>query len=176
MRALSSVTAAVITGGIPAAISMAGEKEGEDTPVLVRVKKKDERVDLPRYESSGASGMDLKAFIDADVTIPPLGTAKIPTGLFIEIPRGCEAQVRPRSGLAARYGVTTLNSPGTIDSDYRGELHVILVNLGAELFTVKDGDRIAQMVISPVIRASLCETDSLSETERGSGGFGSTGR
>jgi dUTP pyrophosphatase len=120
--------------------------------------------------------MDLKAFIDAEVTIPPLGRAKVPTGLFIEVPRGYEAQVRPRSGLAARHGVTTLNSPGTIDSDYRGEIHVILVNLGAEPFTLKDGDRIAQMVISPVARASLIEAASLSETERGSGGFGSTGR
>jgi len=162
-----------------------GESEGA-APVLginavsinavVRVKRKDERVELPRYESEGAAGMDLKAFIDTDVTIPPEGRAKVPTGLFIEVPRGFEAQVRPRSGLAARHGVTLLNSPGTIDSDYRGELHVILVNLGAEPFTLRNGDRIAQMVIAPVVRASLCETDSLSPTERGSGGFGSTGR
>jgi len=150
-------------------------REGE-APVLVKVKKKDERVELPRYGSPGAAGMDLKAFIDADVTIPPLGRAKIPTGLYIEVPPGYEAQVRPRSGLAARHGITLLNSPGTVDSDYRGELEVILVNLGAEPFTLKNGDRIAQMVISPVTRPSLFETDSLSETERGSGGFGSTGR
>jgi dUTP pyrophosphatase len=154
---------------------MACEREGE-APVFVRVKKKDGRLELPRYETSGAAGMDLKAFIDADVTIPPLGRAKIPTGLFIEVPAGYEAQVRPRSGLAARHGITILNAPGTVDSDYRGELEVILVNLGAEPFTLKNGDRIAQMVISPVIRVSLCETDSLSETGRGSGGFGSTGR
>jgi dUTP pyrophosphatase len=154
---------------------MVSEREGA-APVLVKVKKKDERVSVPRYESSGAAGMDLKAFIDAEITIPPLGRAKIPTGLFIEVPSGYEAQVRPRSGLAARHGVTLLNSPGTIDSDYRGELEVILVNLGAEPFTLKNGDRIAQMVISPVIRSVLCETDSLSETGRGSGGFGSTGR
>jgi len=169
------VTAAVITDGIPAVVSMACEREGE-APVFVKVKKKDGRLELPRYETSGAAGMDLKAFIDADVTIPPLGRAKIPTGLFIEVPAGYEAQVRPRSGLAARHGVTILNAPGTVDSDYRGELEVILVNLGAEPFTLKNGDRIAQMVISPVIRVSLCETDSLSETGRGSGGFGSTGR
>jgi dUTP pyrophosphatase len=154
---------------------MTDEREGE-APVFVKVKKKDGRIELPRYESSGAAGMDLKAFIDADVTIPPLGRAKIPTGLFIEAPPGYEAQVRPRSGLAVRHGVTILNAPGTVDSDYRGELEVILVNLGAEPFTLKNGDRIAQMVISPVTHASLCETDSLSETERGSGGFGSTGR
>jgi dUTP pyrophosphatase len=151
-------------------------ERGGETPVPVRVKKKDGRVELPRYESPGAAGMDLKAFIDADVTIPPLGRAKIPTGLFIEVPAGYEAQVRPRSGLASRHGVTILNAPGTVDSDYRGELEVILVNLCAEPFTLKNGDRIAQLVISPVIRASLCEMDSLSETERGSGGFGSTGR
>ena len=151
---------------------MACEREG----VLVRIKKKDERVSLPRYESSGAAGMDLKAFIDAEITIPPLGRAKVPTGLFIEVPLGYEAQVRPRSGLAVRQGVTILNAPGTIDSDYRGELEVILVNLGAEPFTLKNGDRIAQMVISPVARSSLLEASSLSETERGSGGFGSTGR
>jgi len=151
------------------------EREGE-TPVPVRVKKKDGRVELPRYESSGAAGMDLKAFIDADVTIPPLGRARIPTGLFVEVPAGYEAQVRPRSGLAVRHGVTILNAPGTVDSDYRGELEVILVNLGSEPFTLKNGDRIAQMVISPVTRAVLCETGSLTDTERGSGGFGSTGR
>ena len=163
------------TGGIPAAVSMTGEREGV-APVFVKVKKKDERIELPRYESSGAAGMDLKAFLDADVTIPPLGRAKIPTGLFVEVPPGYEAQVRPRSGLAARHGVTILNAPGTIDSDYRGELEVILVNLGSEPFTLKNGDRIAQLVISPVTRSSLSEAESLSETERGSGGFGSTGR
>ena len=151
---------------------MACEREG----VPVKGKKKDGRVELPRYESSGAAGMDLKAFIDTDVTIPPLGRAKIPTGLFIEVPAGYEAQVRPRSGLASRHGVTILNAPGTVDSDYRGELEVILVNLGPEPFKLKNGDRIAQLVISPVTRASLCETDSLTDTERGSGGFGSTGR
>ena len=175
------MTAAVITGGIPAAISvacpMAFEREGEGVdPVLVKVKRKDERVSVPRYESAGAAGMDLRAFIDADVTILPMGRAKIPTGLYIEVPQGYEAQVRPRSGLADRHGITILNAPGTVDSDYRGELEVILVNLGSEPFTLKNGDRIAQLVISPVIRSLLSEAASLSETRRGSGGFGSTGR
>jgi dUTP pyrophosphatase len=149
--------------------------DGAMVPVI-RVKKKDDRVKLPRYGSSGAAGMDLEAFIDEEKTIPPLGRAKIPTGLFVEIQAGYEAQIRPRSGLASRHGVTVLNSPGTIDSDYRGELEVLLVNLGDEPVTLKNGDRIAQMVISQVSRPDLCEVEFLSETERGSGGFGSTGR
>ena len=142
--------------------------------VFLRVKKKDARVVLPAYESSGAAGMDLRAFTGRELTIPPLGRARIPTGLFMEIPEGYEAQVRPRSGLAARSGVTILNAPGTIDSDYRGEVEVILINLGDEPFTVKDGDRIAQMVISPLVRPALSEAEFLSETKRGTGGFGST--
>ena len=146
----------------------------QETPVI-RLRKKEAGVTLPRYESSGAAGMDLRAFLDSEITIPPLGRARISTGLFMEIPQGYEAQIRPRSGLASRHGVTVLNAPGTIDSDYRGELEVILVNLGAESFTVKSGDRIAQMVISPLIRPAVTEADILSETERGSGGFGSTG-
>jgi dUTP pyrophosphatase len=148
----------------------------KNTPVPIKFRKRVEGVSVPMYETSGAAGMDLRAFIDADVAIPPLGRAKIPTGLFIEVPAGYEAQVRPRSGLAVRHGITVLNAPGTIDSDYRGELEVILVNLGAEPFTLKNGDRIAQLVISPVVRSSLIEADSLSETGRGNGGFGSTGR
>jgi dUTP pyrophosphatase len=119
--------------------------------------------------------MDLRAFTGTEITIAPAGRAKIPTGLFMEIPPGYEAQVRPRSGLAAKFGVTVLNSPGTIDSDYRGELEVILVNLGAGAFTVNTGDRIAQLVIAPVCRAEIAEVSVLSETERGAGGFGSTG-
>ena len=142
---------------------------------IIRVRKKDARLALPRYESSGASGLDLRAFLSAELNIPPLGRAKIPTGLFMEIPQGYEAQIRPRSGLALRSGVGLLNAPGTIDSDYRGEVEVILINMGDEPFTVKNGDRIAQMVISPVIRAVLSEAELLSETERGTGGFGSTG-
>ena len=145
-----------------------------NAPVL-RLRKKEAGIAIPKYESSGAAGMDIRAFLEAEVSIPRLGRAKIPTGLFLEIPLGYEAQIRPRSGLAARQGVTVLNAPGTIDSDYRGELEVILVNLGDEPFTVKNGDRIAQMVISPVTCAAICEAEFLSETERGSGGFGSTG-
>ena len=142
---------------------------------MLRVRKKEERVSLPAYESPGAAGMDLKAFLEGELEIPPMGRAKIPTGLFLEIPAGYEAQIRPRSGLADKKGVSVLNSPGTIDSDYRGELGVILVNLGNEPFTVKSGDRIAQMVISPLVRASVVEAELLSETERGIQGFGSTG-
>jgi dUTP pyrophosphatase len=119
--------------------------------------------------------MDLRAFTDREITIPPMGRERIPTGLFIEVPAGYEAQVRPRSGLAARSGLTVLNAPGTIDPDYRGEVEVILINLGSEPFTVKNGDRIAQMVISPAVRVKVTETGSLSETLRGAGGFGSTG-
>ena len=145
------------------------------TPVL-RVRKKDARVILPQYESSCAAGMDIRAFIDQEICIAPFGRARIPTGLFLEIEDGYEAQIRPRSGLAARDGITVLNSPGTIDSDYRGELEIILINLGDSSFTVKNGDRIAQMLISPVFRAIICEADKLSETKRGSGGFGSTGK
>jgi dUTP pyrophosphatase len=143
--------------------------------MILRVKKKDSRVCLPGYESPGAAGMDIRAFIESEICIPPLGRVKVPTGLFFELPPGYEAQVRPRSGLAVRHGLTILNSPGTVDSDYRGELEVILVNLGGEPFTLKNGDRIAQLVISPAARVSLCETENLSDTERGSGGFGSTG-
>jgi len=132
-------------------------------------------IPLPQYESKGAAGMDLRACLDGDQDIPPLGRAKIPTGLRIEIPDGFEGQVRPRSGLAIKHGVTVLNSPGTIDSDYRGDLEIILVNLGDKTFTVRNGDRIAQLVIAPVIRADLAESPALSATERGSGGFGSTG-
>jgi dUTP pyrophosphatase len=141
----------------------------------VKIRRKSPQAELPRYETEGAAGMDLRAFTEADIVIPPLGRAKIPTGLFFEIPPGCEGQVRPRSGLALRSGVTVLNSPGTIDSDYRGELEVILINLGAESFRVKNGDRIAQMVISPVFSAEIAEAETLSETKRSGGGFGSTG-
>jgi dUTP pyrophosphatase len=119
--------------------------------------------------------MDIRAFLSSDMVIPPLGRAQIPTGLFLEIPPGFEVQVRPRSGLAVRRGVTVLNSPGTIDSDYRGEVNIILINLGSEPFTVQNGDRIAQLVLSPVCGAAIVEAESLSPTERGSGGFGSTG-
>jgi dUTP pyrophosphatase len=142
----------------------------------LRIQKKSPRISLPQYESEEAAGLDLRAFLAEAVVIPPLGRARIPTGLIMEIPGGYEAQIRPRSGLAARYGVTVLNSPGTIDSDYRGEVEIILINLGAEPFTVSDGDRIAQLVIAPVSRMPVQETESVSGTRRGTGGFGSTGR
>jgi dUTP pyrophosphatase len=141
----------------------------------LRIMKKYPEVELPRYETEGAAGMDLRAFIEEPVAIPPLGRAKIPTGLFLEIPPGYEAQVRPRSGLAFREGLTVLNAPGTIDSDYRGELEIILINLGTEDCRVRRGDRIAQLVLAPVCRVSVLEAQSLTDTERGTGGFGSTG-
>jgi dUTP pyrophosphatase len=143
----------------------------------VKIARLDPRVRLPEYQSEGAAGMDLRAFLEEDLRIPPLGRAIVPTGLAMEIPEGFEGQVRARSGLAAKRGVATLNSPGTIDSDYRGQVHVVLVNLGSEDFVVTNGDRIAQLVIAPFARACIEETDAdgLSVTTRGSGGFGSTG-
>jgi dUTP pyrophosphatase len=141
----------------------------------LKVLKIHSRVELPKYESEGAAGMDLRAFLETDVSVPPLGRVKIPTGLKIELPEGYEAQVRPRSGLALKSGLTVLNSPGTIDSDYRGELEIILVNLGGDNVTIKDGERIAQLVVSPVCRAFLFEAESLEKTRRAGAGFGSTG-
>ena len=143
--------------------------------VLVKVVKNAPRAALPQYESRGAAGMDLRALLDADISIPPLGRVKIPTGLKLEIPEGYEGQVRPRSGLAIKKGLTVLNSPGTIDSDYRGDLDIILINLGSEDIIIKDGERIAQLVIAPVCKADITEVNVLSETVRGGGGFGSTG-
>lgn len=133
---------------------------------------------LPAYETADAAGMDLRAAVpdEAPVTLKPGERAMIPTGLSIALPAGHEAQVRPRSGLAARHGVTCLNTPGTIDADYRGEVKVILINLGQEAFVIRRGERIAQMVIAPVTRAELSIVATLDETQRGSGGFGSTGR
>ena len=132
---------------------------------------------LPAYQSAGAAGLDLLAAVPADepLTIPPNGRATVPTGVAFALPEGVEAQVRPRSGLAARHGVTVLNSPGTIDADYRGEVLVVLANFGAAGFTVSRGARIAQLVIAPVLRPSLREVGTLDPTPRGSGGFGSTG-
>jgi len=132
---------------------------------------------LPAYQSAQAAGLDLVAAVPADapVTLAPGARALIPTGVAIALPRGLEAQVRPRSGLAARHGVTVLNSPGTIDADYRGELQVILVNLGGDSFAVERGMRIAQLVIAPVVQAHLREVRELGLTPRGDGGFGSTG-
>jgi dUTP pyrophosphatase len=137
-----------------------------------------EGLPLPAYETAEAAGMDLRAAVPADqpLTLAPGARAMVPTGLTIALPGGYEAQARPRSGLAAKHGVTVLNSPGTIDSDYRGELKVILINHGQEPFVIQRGERIAQMVIAPVTRAALVEVETLDQTARGAGGFGSTGR
>ena len=133
------------------------------------------RHQTPAYETSASAGMDLRANIDAPVTIKPLERTIVKTGLFIALPIGFEAQVRPRSGMAAKFGITVLNAPGTIDADYRGEIGVILVNLSNEEFTINDGDRIAQMIISKHEHIQWNEVDELDETSRGAGGFGSTG-
>ncbi len=137
-----------------------------------------EGLPLPAYETEGAAGMDLRAAVpeDGPVTLAPGERRMIPTGLTMAIPEGYEVQVRPRSGLAARHGLTCLNAPGTVDSDYRGEVQVILINLGQETFVVKRGERIAQMVVAPVTRGVFQAVDTLPETVRGEGGFGSTGR
>jgi deoxyuridine 5''-triphosphate nucleotidohydrolase (dut) len=131
---------------------------------------------VPAYATALSAGMDLRACLDTPVTLGPLERALVPTGLFIALPPGFEAQVRPRSGLAAKHGVTVLNTPGTIDADYRGEIKVILVNLSNTPFEIVPGERIAQMVVARHERVEWEETDSLDETERGAGGFGSTGR
>lgn len=131
---------------------------------------------LPQYETDGSAGMDLRANLESPVTIGPLERTLIPTGLFIELPNGYEAQIRPRSGLAIKRGLTMLNSPGTIDSDYRGEIKCIVVNLSNEPQTIEPGERIAQMVIARYEQIAWLETAELTETERGAGGFGSTGK
>ena len=147
-------------------------------PVL-KLKRLDHAVGLPlpSYESAGAAGMDLRAAVlqDAPLTLAPGARLAVPTGLIVEIPEGFEGQVRPRSGLALNHGVTCLNSPGTIDCDYRGEVKVILANLGTEPFTVTRGMRTAQLVIAPVARAEIVEAVELTDSARGAGGFGSTG-
>lgn len=130
---------------------------------------------LPEYATEHAAGLDVRANIDEPIVLGPLERAMIPTGLYVEIPEGHEIQVRPRSGLAAKHGLTVLNTPGTIDPDYRGEIRVILVNVSNELFTLAPGERIAQLVVAPFVRADWEPADSLSETGRGAGGFGSTG-
>ncbi|MBR5167491.1 MAG: dUTP diphosphatase [Salinivirgaceae bacterium] len=131
---------------------------------------------LPAYETASSAGMDLRAFTDADIVLKPFERKLIPTGLYIELPDGYEAQIRPRSGLAIKSGITVLNSPGTIDADYRGEIKVILINLSDTDFTIKSGDRICQMVIAKHEKAEFIEVEEISETERGAGGFGHTGK
>jgi dUTP pyrophosphatase len=131
---------------------------------------------LPNYSTEHSAGMDLRANLETDIVLKPLQRALIPTGLFIELPEGYEAQIRPRSGLAYKHGITILNAPGTIDADYRGEIGVILVNLSTEEFAIKNGERICQMVIAKHEKAQWIETHTLQETERGAGGFGHTGK
>ena len=141
----------------------------------VLIKRLSKEVSLPKYETSGSSGMDLAANVETDINIKPGMTAVIPTGLALAIPKGFEVQIRPRSGLAPKKHIGVLNTPGTIDADYRGEIKVILINLGKENFIVEKGLRIAQMVLCPVTQAQLEEVDDLNKTIRGTGGFGSTG-
>lgn len=134
-----------------------------------------EGLELPSYASSGAAGADLRAAVEVDLEIAPGDRAAVPTGLILEIPAGWEGQVRPRSGLAIRHGLTVVNAPGTVDSDYRGELKVLLVNLGSEVVTIHRGDRIAQLVVTPAPQSTFIEAENLATTDRGDGGFGSTG-
>ena len=131
---------------------------------------------LPHYATTGSSGMDLHAYLTAPISLQPLERVLIPTGLFIEIPQGLEAQIRPRSGLAIKQGLTCLNTPGTIDADYRGEIKVILINLSNEIQTIQDGERIAQMVFQEVTQINWVTVDQLNNTDRGAGGFGHTGK
>ena len=143
--------------------------------IVLKFKKLHNSVEIPKYETPGSSGMDLRAFIEEDIVLQPMERKLIPTGLKMEIPIGYEAQVRPRSGLSIKNAITLINCTGTIDADYRGEIKVPLVNLGSEAFTIKNGDRIAQMVIMPVIQPTVQVVDELSDTQRQEGGFGSTG-
>lgn len=139
-----------------------------------RLRPSPDALPLPRYMTAGAAGIDLMADVTEPLELAPGGRQLVPTGIAVEIPPGFEAQVRPRSGLAWRHGVTLLNSPGTIDSDYRGEIMVLLINLGDQPYTVRRAERIAQMVIAPVVRAELLEADMLADSTRGGGGFGHT--
>lgn len=148
-------------------------------PVMLKVRRvrtHPEPLPLPRYETAQAAGLDLRADIEGEWTLQPLERRAVPTGLALALPEGYEAQVRPRSGLALRHGVTVLNAPGTVDADYRGEVQVVLINLSQEPFTLRRGERIAQLVVAAVEQARVEEVAVLEETERGEGGFGSTGR
>ena len=144
--------------------------------VKVLVKKLHPKVQLPSYKTEGSSGMDLMAFIESSIKISSHSSALVPTGISVAIPNDCEIQIRPRSGLAAKSNISVLNTPGTIDSDYRGEIKVILFNHGLKEFIVNNKDRIAQMILMPVLKVDFEEVDDLPETVRGSGGFGSTGK
>ena len=142
----------------------------------VLIKKLDSSVKLPAYKTNGASGMDLMAFIDTSITLKPQKSCLVPTGISVAFPSDFEIQIRPRSGLAAKHNISVLNTPGTIDSDYRGEIKIILYNHGESDFLINNKDRIAQMILVPIIKMNLEETDTLPETVRGEGGFGSTGK
>ena len=144
--------------------------------VRILVKKFDKNIKLPAYKTSGSSGMDLMAYIKNKIIINPGKTAMIPTGIAVAIPKNYEIQIRPRSGLAAKKGISVLNTPGTVDADYRGEIKIILINLSKKLFVVKSGDRIAQMILCPIVKGKLKEVKKLPRTIRGKGGFGSTGK
>ncbi len=144
--------------------------------VKILVKKFDKNIKLPTYKTSGSSGMDLVAYIKNKITIDPGKTALIPTGIAVAIPKNYEIQIRPRSGLAAKKGISVLNTPGTVDSDYRGEIIIILINLSKKSFVVKSGDSVAQMILCPVAKGKLQEVKNLPKTVRGKGGFGSTGK
>ena len=144
--------------------------------IKVLIKKLNPKAELPKYKTEGSSGMDLMALIEKPIIIKPLNSALIPTGFSIAIPEDTEVQIRPRSGLAAKSSISVLNTPGTIDSDYRGEIKIILFNHGKEEFTVNNKDRIAQMILMPVLKAEFEEVEELPKTIRGSGGFGSTGK
>ena len=141
----------------------------------ILIKRLSKEIPLPKYETKGSSGMDLSANISSSIDIGPGEKEIIPTGIAISVPEGFEVQIRPRSGLAAKHNITVLNTPGTIDADYRGELKVILINLGRETFKIEKGFRIAQMVLCPVVQAKFEEVENLNNTDRGKGGFGSTG-
>ena len=143
--------------------------------VIIRIVNKSSNA-LPAYETIGSSGMDLRASLEEPVKLQPMERALIPTGLFIELPLGYEAQVRPRSGLAIKHGITCLNSPGTVDSDYRGELKIVIINLSKQDFIIQHGERIAQLVIQPVVKAEWQVAEILNESKRGEGGFGHTGK
>ena len=144
--------------------------------IKVQIKKLNSKVKVPKYKTDGSSGVDLEAFIENPIIVEPNSSKLIPTGISLSIPQDCEVQVRPRSGLAAESSISVLNTPGTIDSDYRGEIKIILFNHGNEQFVVKNGDRIAQMVLVPVFKFQFEEVNELTQTNRGSGGFGSTGK
>ena len=141
----------------------------------ILIKRLSKHIDLPKYETDGSSGLDLSANIDSHIKIKPGEPSIIPTGISVSIPKNFELQIRPRSGLAAKNQISVLNTPGTIDADYRGEIKVILINLGKKTFLIEKGARIAQMVLSPIEKAKIREVENLEKTKRGSGGFGSTG-